>query len=252
MATASVITLAHVRFGYNGATVLDDVSLEIPAGDFVCLIGPNGGGKTTLLKLLVGLLKPESGEIRLFGRAPAEARARIGYLPQRSELDRQFPASVLDVVLMGRLDSRLLGPYRPRDRRAALAALEEVEMGGLAGRSFAELSGGQRQRVLIARALCGEPQLLLLDEPTANVDALVGERLLALLKKLNERMTVLLVSHDLAFVSPIIKTVLCVNRKVRSHPMSALTGDHIRELYGGEVYHVRHDREVSGKGPADA
>jgi len=244
-----VIALRSVSFAYDGSRVLEEVDLKIAAGEVACLIGPNGGGKTTLLKILLGLLRPTGGDVRVFGLAPERARARIGYLPQRSDLDRDFPVTVLDVVLMGRLNRRLGRSYASTDRRMALSALEEMELTRFASHPFARLSGGQQQRVLIARAVCGEPDLLLLDEPTAHVDALTGRRLLDGLQVLSRRMTIVLVSHDLGFVSPVIDTVVCVNRRVRVHPASELTGEHIRQTYGADICMVLHDREV-GHGEA--
>jgi len=198
----------------------------------------------------------------VFGHAPRRARLRVGYMPQHVQHDPQFPVTAMDIVLMGRLGQgadkplavspvpppawkRLVGGltgwHGRADRRAALDALEQVNMADFGQRPFASLSGGQRQRVLIARALCCNPDLLLLDEPTSNVDSLVESRLLDLLGKLNRRMTILMVSHDLGFVSQFVDRVICVNRRVVVHPTSEMTGDAIRDIYGGEVRMVRHD-----------
>ncbi len=212
------------------------------------MVGPNGGGKTTLVKLILGLLEPQSGEIRVFGRPPRCARLRMGYMPQHVQHDPQFPATVMDIVLMGRLGAPgvrgLLGWYSRDDRRAAFETLRQLDMEGFARRPLAALSGGQRQRVLIARALCSQPELLLLDEPTANIDSLVEARLFELLREINRRMTVVLVSHDLGFVANIAENVICVNRRVVVHPTSQLTGELIREIYGGDVRMVRHSDVV--------
>jgi zinc transport system ATP-binding protein len=241
--SAPAIALDGVRFSYDGATVLEDVTLEIAPRDFVSIVGPNGGGKTTLLKLVLGLLAPAAGRVRVFGQEPAVARRRIGYLPQYASLDPRFPVSVLDVVLMGRLaPGRPLGFFRRADREIALAALADVTLADLRARPFAALSGGQRQRVLIARALASEPDLLLLDEPTASLDVAVEGEFHELLARLAERLGVVLVSHDLGFVSRYVRTVVCVKRKVWVHPTSELTGDLIREVYGTDVRMVRHDR----------
>lgn len=230
-----------VGFSYDGLRVIDDASFTVADGDFLSVIGPNGAGKTTLAKLLLGLLEPQQGRIRVFGRSPRAARSELGYVPQYAQFDPAFPVTVMDVALMGRLRPRI-GPYRREDRRAARAALAEVGLEELETRPFAALSGGQRQRVLIARALAGNPRLLILDEPTANVDAAVESRLSTLLRRLNERMTIALITHDLGFVSDAVQHVVCVNRWVRVHPTEEVTAAMISGLYGGNVRIVRHDK----------
>lgn len=214
--------------------------------DLVSLIGPNGGGKTTLFRLLLGLLRPHHGTIRIFGQPPERARTRVGYVPQYARFDPRFPISVKDVVAMGRLGNLPTGPYRAADRRAALDALEEVGLADLRNRPFADLSGGQRQRVLIARALACAPELLLLDEPTANVDRTAEARLYELLGTLNRRLTILMASHDVGFVTRFVKQCLCVNRSVVLHPTAKLNGGIIAELYGSEMAVVRHDHALTG------
>jgi zinc transport system ATP-binding protein len=231
-----VIEMQAVSFSYDGSPAVDDVSLEIRAGDFACLIGPNAGGKTTLLKLMLGLLEPQRGRVRIFGRSPAESRHRIGYMAQQPRFDPRFPARVLDVVLMGRLGPGAnAGFWRRRDRDVANSALEAVALADCARRPFSTLSGGQQRRVLIARALACEPDLLLLDEPTANLDIEVEERIYGLLRELSERLTIIVVSHDVGFVSKYVKTAVCVNRTAHVHTRDELSGEVIRELYGREV-----------------
>lgn len=248
MSDHTVVSLRGVSFAYNGVSVLDHVDLTIQAYEFVAIVGPNGGGKTTLLKLILGLLHPSSGEVRVFGESPVRTRRRIGYMPQHVHHDPQFPVTVMDIVLMGRLGRSLRGSYSKEDKRAALAALDELGLADIAGALFAELSGGQRQRVLIARALACDPALLLLDEPMANVDALAEARLLDDLQELNRRMTILMVSHDLGFVSNVVKSVVCVNRRVVVHSTSEITGETIRDIYAGDVRMVRHDHRCSEQG----
>ncbi len=242
------ISLTDVSFAYNGVPVLEDVTLAIPEGEFVTVVGPNGGGKTTLLKLILGLLRPSKGQVRVFGEMPQRARSRVGYAPQHMGFDPRFPVTALDVVLMGRLERRLLGGYTKADKRAAVAALGEVELTESWSHPFSALSGGQRQRVLIARALVSEPDLLLLDEPMANVDPAIGTQLLDILKRLSEHMTILLVSHDLGFVSTVVESVICVNRRVVVHPTSELTGEIVRDIYGGDFRMVRHDHRCTEGG----
>jgi zinc transport system ATP-binding protein len=247
------LRFAGVSFSYGGGTVIEQADFSVEEGDFLSMIGPNGAGKTTLARLILGLLEPDTGSIRVFGRSPRAARRELGYVPQYAQFDPAFPVTVMDVALMGRLRPGI-GPYRARDRKAARAALAEVGLEEQHDRPFASLSGGQRQRVLIARALASEPRLLLLDEPTANVDAAVEERLSTLLRSLNARMTILLITHDLGFVSDSVRKVICVNRRVKVHPTERVSPEMITELYGGNVRMVRHDKhatanaEPSGEG----
>jgi len=225
--------------------VLEDVSLTIEPGDFACLVGPNGGGKTTLLKLLLGLLDPRRGTVTVFGVSPARASHRIGYLSQNPQFDRRFPVTVREVVLMGRLNQGLLPySYSSRDREAAERALEEVGLSGKRNASFASLSGGERQRVLIARMLAGEPELLLLDEPTTYLDLQAEKELYKLLNALNKRLTMVMVSHDLFFVSSFVNKVVCVKGTVRVHPTEEVSEELVGELYGGELVRmVKHTHE---------
>ncbi|MBN1829895.1 MAG: ABC transporter ATP-binding protein [Deltaproteobacteria bacterium] len=241
-AKEKVVEMSDVNFSYNGTPVLRDVTFAVERGDFLSIVGPNAGGKTTLLKLILALLKPSSGSIAVFGESPVMARSRIGYMPQTASLDLQFPVTVNDVVLMGRLGGTgSWGIFGGEDRRAAEEALRRVEMQDFRNRAFSDLSGGQRQRVLIARALVSGPELLLLDEPTSNIDVAVETEFFELLKELNSRMTIVLVTHDLGFVSKYVGRVACVNQKVFIHPTSSISGEMINELYGADVKMVRHD-----------
>ncbi len=232
----AALSFQNVNFRYAEARVLREVSFEVAEKSCSCIIGPNGGGKTTLLKLALGLLKPESGEIRILDHAPHVGCKMIGYVPQHMQFDTQFPVTALEVVLMGRLD-RLpwWGRFAESDRQAAERALGEVGLAETAGRPFADLSGGQKQRVLIARALVTEPRLLLLDEPTANIDLSVEEQFLRTLDSLRDEMTILMVSHDLGLVERLTDSVLCVNRNVHEHKVGDLDGHTIREIYSGEL-----------------
>jgi zinc transport system ATP-binding protein len=237
-----LVSFHNVTFSYDGAPVLDDVSFTIKERTFISIVGPNAGGKTTLLKLMLGLLKPSRGTIEIFGQPPEKARPRIGYMPQYVQFDPNFPVTVLDVVLMGRLGNGVrFGPYRKTDKAIAMEALHKLEMAKARNRPFMALSGGQRQRVLIARALTAEPELLLLDEPTSNVDMAVETELFELLNTMSETITVVVVSHDLGFVSQYVQSVICVNRRVMMHPTTAVTGEVISALYGSDVRMVRHD-----------
>lgn len=241
------IILENVSFAYKQASILEDVSLMVQKGEFASIVGPNGGGKTTLLKLILGLLKPDKGRISVFGGTPEHSRHKIGYMPQYAHLDMDFPATVMDVVLMGRLKRTSLW-FSKKDREEALAAIHEVGMTGLEKTGFNRLSGGQKQRVLIARALCGQPDMLLLDEPTANVDHETEVNLFSILQALNAKMTILVVSHDLGFVSKYVKSVICVNRRVVIHPTTLMNGVLIQDIYHGDLKMVRHDHRCSEEG----
>lgn len=247
MSASPAIEIRDVSFSYDGAFVVRNASLTVDCGEFVTIVGPNGGGKSTLLRLVLGLLRPDSGSISVFGCRPEESKPRMGYVPQHSETDPSFPATVLDVVLMGRLGhTRTFGTYTRDDNNAAARALADVELSELSHRPFSKLSGGQRQRTLIARALVSEPDVLLLDEPAASLDIAMEKELYDILHRLQERLTVLLVSHDLAFVSGFTDTVACVNRTVAVHTTSEVTPELINELYGRDVRFVRHDHLPGG------
>ncbi len=248
MSVQPVVSIDQVSFGYNGETVLDNVDLKITEREFVWIVGPNGGGKTTLLKLMLGLLKPRSGKVQLFGQSALKGRLRLGYMPQAVQLDRQFPVDVLDVALMGRLSRGLIpGPYTADDKRAAIEALETVGLADKQHRRLSELSGGQQRRLLIARALSSEPELLVLDEPTANLDKQIESDLYNLLKRLNERLTIVMVSHDPAFVSDFVEHVVCVNRTVAMHPTADIKAGSLSDVYGSPVRMIRHDLHNHGK-----
>jgi len=237
-----VVSFRDVDFSYNSIPVLEDVNFTIYDRSFISIVGPNAGGKTTLLKLMLGLLEPSRGTIEIFALPPDRASALIGYMPQHVQFDPHFPVTVLDVVLMGRLgNGTRFGPYRKRDRAICLEALKKLEMYDAWKHPFGALSGGQRQRVLIARALATEPKLLLLDEPTSNVDMAVETELFELLNTLSKTITVIVVSHDLGFVSQYVQRVVCVNRSVAVHPTAAITGEMISDLYGATVRMVQHD-----------
>jgi zinc transport system ATP-binding protein len=230
-----------VSFGYgDGPDVVENVDLEIGPHELIGLIGPNGGGKSTLLKLAAGLLKPRQGAVQVFGRAPQDARDKIGYVPQFALFPRDFPITVAQAVLLGRLGGGFGLRWSARDRDAANRAIGETELAPLADRPLSALSGGELQRVLIARALAAEPRLLLLDEPTSNLDQRAEEDIFALLAKLTDRMAVVLVSHDVGFVTGYVERVACISRTLICHGTSEVTGEVINELYGHPVRAVHH------------
>jgi zinc transport system ATP-binding protein len=241
MAESPAIELNQVSFSYGGAKVLEQISLEVPHGEFLGIVGPNAGGKSTLLKLVLGLIQPQAGKITVLGRSPQRARKRLGYVPQYPAFARDFPVTAEQVVQMGRLGAgKLLGGYSRRDREIASRVMAETETTNLAGRRIDTLSGGQLQRILVARALASEPGILLLDEPTANIDMRVENEIFDLLKLLNDRMTILVVSHDIAFISGYVHRVACLNRTLICHKTEDIDGHTIQELYGEDVRMVAH------------
>jgi zinc transport system ATP-binding protein len=244
--TQPIVELRDVTFGFppQGAArpVVEHIDLQVAADDYLGVIGPNGGGKTTLLRIMLGMLKPQHGEVRVFGHRPCDVRRRIGYVPQHAQIDATVPATVLDIVLMGRLGLTRWGAWYGRSHRAAaMRALERTETVELADRAIGDLSGGQRQRVLIARALAGEAELLLLDEPTAGVDVHMERGLNDLLHRINESMPIVLVSHDISFVSTHLKRVACLHRTLTCHEAHEISDEVISEMYHGEVRLVHHE-----------
>ncbi len=244
----SVIRVRDLDFSYGESPILTDVRFDIFLRDSVCIVGPNGGGKTTLVKLILGLLTPDRGTVLVHGRSPDRERHRIGYVPQYARYDSRFPISVHEVVRMGRLGNSISCRFSHKDNEKAMAALESVHLQELSGRPFSALSGGQRQRVLIARALASEGDILILDEPTASLDRQSEQQLFTLLASLNQQMAILMVTHEVGFSSTFFKRIICVNNQVYVHPTSELTGDLIRDMYGGDMRMIRHDHRCSAEG----
>ncbi|MDO8689017.1 MAG: metal ABC transporter ATP-binding protein [Dehalococcoidia bacterium] len=242
------IELDHVYVAYGEQLVLEDVSLQVMRGDFVGILGPNGAGKSTLFKAVLGLLKPMKGTIRIFGKLQGENGGHpIGYVPQTSQIDFSFPVEVWDVVMMGRYGRiGLLRRPGKADREAVWRALERVEMKDFAHRQIGQLSGGQRQRVLVARALAQEPRVLLLDEPTSNMDASIAEGFYEFLNQLHKALdlTILLVSHDVTVVSQYTNQVACLNRRIMVHgkPDEVMDQVALECMYGqGAIFFAHGD-----------
>lgn len=241
------IRFDRVSFSYGPVSVLEDVSFHLHQGEFAALVGPNGAGKTTILKLLLGLERPASGAVTLFEGEPSGPVAPIGYVPQSAAFDQTFPISVREVVAMGRV-SPLSRRWKADDDEAVQAALAQCEVADLASRPYAALSGGQRRRVLVARALASRPRLLVLDEPTANMDAESERRLFHTLGALKGTTTILIVTHDSSFVSSLTDVVLCVGGQtgegkpgeVVRHRTTPSREAHA-DRYGGEALIVHHD-----------
>ena len=218
-------------FQYEETHILENVSFVIQPGEFVGIFGPNGGGKTTLLKLLLGFLKPQKGSLEILGESPKIAREKMGYVPQISHLDRQFPITVLEVVMMGCLDKSPWHSYTKDAKEKARKALEAVGMLDFQNHSFGTLSGGQTQRVLIARALVSQPTILLLDEPTASVDASAEESIYKLLEHLKGTMTIIMVTHDLQVMMQKVDRFICVHRQVTSYTQAQVCDHFAQGLY---------------------
>lgn len=236
-----VITIDKVSFSYNGPLALENINLSIAKGEFLGVVGPNGGGKSTLLKLVLGLLQPDTGKISVLGSSPEKGRAAIGYVPQQARFKRDFPITVEDTVLLGRLGkSKTLWGYTKKDRKLAEKALRETEILDLKDRRLNTLSGGQFQRVLIARALVCDPEILILDEPTSNIDLRMEEDIFDLLKRINQRATIIVVSHDVGFISQYVSRVACLNRTLICHETSAISGKMIEDLYATPVQMIQH------------
>jgi len=236
------IEMKNLWFAYGGQRVLDQVSLTLPAGEFLAVLGPNGGGKSTLLRLLLGLVKPGGGSLRVLGQQPGQTGGLIGYLPQFTAVSASFPITVLGAVALGLVRpgfSGLTGWLNPAARRAereaALLALSRVGLADQAGRRLSDLSGGQRQRVFIARAIVSGPELLLLDEPTASVDGKSRQELMALLAELNRDMTIVMVSHDMSTVDGCVTSIACVNQSLHHHAESRLTPEIFAQAAGVDL-----------------
>ena len=213
-----IIKIRNLNFSYDKQVVLEGINLDYSSDEFLAIIGPNGGGKSTLLKLILGLLKPQSGEIKLFGKEPSKVSKFIGYVPQNFLSNQSFPMMVLEVVLMGLIDKKIFGFYSRDEKQMALGALEKVDMKEFASARIGELSGGQRQRVYIARALCANAKVLVLDEPTASIDTKGQAEIYEILKNINASgVGVVLVSHDLNIVLNYATKIAYVSKNLHIH-----------------------------------
>lgn len=219
-----LIEIKDLSAGYDKNIVLDQVSLDVYPGDFIGIIGPNGGGKTTLIKTILGLIKPISGEMTLH-----ISKTRVGYLPQVNHIDKRFPITVIDVVRSGKAGSAVLSPFLSHlnEKRKAESLLAEMGILNLSHKPIGELSGGQMQRVFLCRALMNEPELLILDEPGTYVDNNFEGELYLKLRELNRQMAILLISHDVGTISFFVKTIACVNRHLHYHPSNVISEEQL-------------------------
>jgi ABC-type Mn2+/Zn2+ transport system ATPase subunit len=236
-----VVELRDVWVKFNSEYALQEVTMDVPKGDYLAILGPNGAGKSTLLKTVLGVVRPYRGEVRAFGQDPLRNRKvivdNVGYVPQKENVNAKVPLRVIDVVMMGITTKRFLFNRREAFEKA-LRALEFVNLRDLAYKLFNELSGGQKQRVLIARAIVSDPKLLLLDEPFSALDAYSSRAVAALLRNLNEEgKTIMLVTHDLAPIMDSVKRVALLNKTLIAvgEPKKVLTRENLKKTYGVHV-----------------
>jgi len=238
------VQINNLTVSYGVNTVLNDISINIPKGEMTAILGPNGGGKTTLLKAILGLIKPESGEIRILGKKIKQVREEglVGYVPQATSFDRKFPIKVEEVILSGTSKKNWIPfkRYTNEDREKTEQALRKINLYELRGRQIGQLSGGQLQKVLIARALVHEPKILLLDEPTASIDTNTKNQIYSLLNGLLPGISIIVVTHDLMAISSYFDTVACLNKKIHYHGSKELEAEAINEIFGCPVDLIAH------------
>lgn len=218
----NAIDISNLYFSYKKESILENINLHVEEKDFLAIIGPNGGGKSTLLKLILGILTPKKGEIKVYNAKPEKTLASIGYVPQNTNVNIHFPIKVIEVVMMGHVGHKkpLFG-YREEEKKCAMGALAQVDMQDYAEKKIGLLSGGQRQRVMIARALCSHPKILLLDEPTSNIDAKGQKEIYELLKFLNKHITIVVISHDISVILEYASKVAHINKQLSFHDLNS-------------------------------
>ena len=231
-----LLEIKNLSAGYDNNIVLENISMEVFSGDFIGVIGPNGGGKTTLIKTILGLIKPVSGEMNLF-----ISKTNIGYLPQVNQIDKRFPITVIDVVRSGKANTALFSSFRKNmeEKGKAESLLAEMGISAIRNKPIGELSGGQMQRVFLCRALMNQPELLVLDEPSTYVDNNFEGELYLKLKELNEQMAIILISHDVGTISFFVKTIACVNRSLHHHPSNIITEEQLTS-YNCPLHIISH------------
>lgn len=244
----AVFEVEGLTYKINGSDIIKDISLVVHKGEYTAVIGPNGGGKTTLIRLLLGLEAPTKGSIKLFGQKQKAFKSweKIGYVPQRvSQIDEFFPATVEEVVKMGRTAKRgLFTRMRQEDRDAVEQAMVKMDVLNLRKKLVGELSGGQRQRVMIARALASKPEVLILDEPNTGVDMVSQNRFYMLLRELNKKdgMTIMFITHDVGVIADDIQSMLCINQTLLAcnNPHEVLSCSEMSKLYGIDAHLIHH------------
>ncbi len=242
-----IFDIKNLSFVVKGQTILSNISLEIFGSEYIAIIGPNGGGKTTLIRMLLGLEKPTSGEVKIYGKKLSNFKEwhKIGYVPQRaSQIDISFPATVLDIVKMGRTSQRaIFGTLSANDMQLVDDAMAKMDIVDLKDKMIGTLSGGQRQRVMIARALASKPEILILDEPNTGVDVASQKNFYALLRELNKKegITIVFITHDIGVIADDIARLFTINQKaiICNNPKQALSCEEMSELYGIDA-HLLH------------
>ena len=238
----NAVHIENLTVNYGQVSAIADICLDVMSGEYLGIIGPNGGGKSTLLKAVLGLIPVSSGKIELYGKPLSENRGLIGYVPQFTLFDKKFPITVREAVLTGRLKKTFkpFHRYSSQDKTESDRLLDKVGILSLGNRQLSELSGGEFQKMLIARALAVNPKLLLLDEPTASVDAKSREQIFSLLEEINREMTIILVTHDLLAIASQVKRLACLNRKLVYHGEPELNENIVNSLYGCPVDLIAH------------
>jgi zinc transport system ATP-binding protein len=238
----TLVELKGVWVRLGGRSVLEDINFSLEKGDFYGVIGPNGGGKTTLIKVILGLIRPWKGEVTVEGEPPEKNRQLLGYVPQYRTYDFTYPLTVQEMVLSGRM-GLIAGPFRKyhdEDREKAHTAMERMGIGDIAERPIGELSGGQQQRAIIARALVSDPHALLLDEPTSHVDPRMEEEFYEILRSLHQRMAILLVTHDMTAISAYVDKIACLNRRLFTHGSREIDEDMLEAVYHCPINLLAH------------
>ena len=236
----NAIEVKQMSYSYGGPYTLEDVSFDIASGTFCGVIGPNGGGKSSLINILLGYLQPQQGSVHLFGKNPVRTRKWVGYVPQFVTFDLSMPITVGRMVTMGRLEKSIRRIYSREDVNKAKRLMASLGLEGMWESKLSDLSGGQLQKCLLARALVSEPKMLILDEPTASIDPSGETTIFDLLSQLKGEITIILVSHDYAYISKFTDKVICVNRKVSHHKSKALSSKDLHELYGHGITEISH------------
>lgn len=227
MKRKEIIKLEKVTFSYDKKEFLTDINLPIYNDDFLGIIGPNGGGKTTLLKLILGVIKPQKGKITIFGKSPQESRKEVGYLSQFKDIDFDFPITAYEVVLLSRVGNKLFKRYSKEDKVATKKVMEQLNIWEFKDKKLNELSGGQKQRVFVARAIANNPKVLILDEPMSNLDMHIQEEFYKILKELNKRIAIVIVDHDFDMLSKYAKEIVCIN-KCNTHSLRYHDADSVK------------------------